>query len=141
MHNTHTQDVVYSYPVSISCAGTGCGCHILCIPATTSCALCDHILCAAQDIIPNSQDSVTISCATLAISCATPWAAQDLVTTSCAPHPVPAQDTVVKSCALDSACDTVRTLFPADNPAFLFSHPPLPGSSRFRSVARRSVFF
>jgi hypothetical protein len=32
-------------------------------------------------------------------------------------------------------------LFPADNPAFLFSHPPLPGASRFRSVARRSVFF
>ena len=41
----------------------------------------------------------------------------------------------------DQDADTVLTLFLADNPAFLFSHPPLPGSSRFRSVARRFVSF
>ena len=41
------------------------------------------------DIIPIITGFGTRSCATLAISCATPWAAQDLVTTSCVPHPVP----------------------------------------------------
>ena len=40
----------------------------------------------------------------------------------------------------DQDADTVRTLFLADNPAFLFSHPPLPEASRFRSVARRFIF-